>query len=95
MLKSAMIQELARLGAPARLDELRTEIADILRAFPDLERPARPGRRKRQSPADATELPATASRRRKRKPMTAAQRRAVGIRMRKYWASRRQAEVGR
>jgi len=79
------LQRLARLGAKARLEELRSEEAAIRRAFPDLF-----GRgRGRQAAA------AAAGGRRRRRGMSAAARKAVSIRMRKYWADRRKAKAAK
>ena len=86
---STLIQQLARVGALARVNELKAEIAEIERAFPDLTGGRRPGRpRATATPTDAT---APVAKKRTRKPMTAAQKKAVGERMRKYWAARREA----
>jgi hypothetical protein len=68
------LQRLARLGAKARLEELRSEEAAIRRAFPDLFRGGRP---------------AGGGSSRRRRSMSAAARKAVSERMKKYWASRR------
>lgn len=89
---SSLIQQYARMGARARLQELNAEIAEIHRAFPDLATPARrkPGRPRAAAygqPVDSA-TPA-APQRRKRKPMTTAQKKTVGDRMKKYWAARR------
>src|SRR5688500_13379878 len=87
---SSLIQQLARAGAVARpgavarLNQLRAEIAEIDRAFPDLAGGRRPGRPRA---TEAAEVPA----RRRRKPMTAAQKKAVGERMKNYWPARRKA----
>jgi hypothetical protein len=75
-----VLQQLARLGAKARLGELRSEEAAIRRAFPDLF-----GGRGRQSSADGAEP-------RRRRGMSAAARKAVSARMKKYWAARRKAK---
>ena len=77
------LQRLARLGAKARLEELRQEEAAIRRAFPDVAAPASRGRRRR---ARAAAEPAAATGTRKRRRMSAAARKAVSDRMRKYWA---------
>jgi hypothetical protein len=74
------LRRLARLGAVARLEQLKQEEANIRAEFPELF-----GRGRGARPAAA---PAKA-RRRARKPMTAAQKKAVSERMRKYWADRR------
>ena len=76
------MQHLARLGAKARLEELRQEEAAIRRAFPDLL--SRGGR-----PAAAARKVA---RTRRRRPMSAAARQAVSERMKKYWANRRKSK---
>jgi hypothetical protein len=73
-------QHWARLGAKTRLGELRLEISEILRAYPDLRRESssavsgpRSGRRRHISPEA---------------------RAAMSEGMRKYWA-RRKAQKGR
>jgi hypothetical protein len=76
-----VLQQLARLGAKARLGELRSEEAAIRSAFPDLF-----GARSRQSSSDGAEP------RRRRRGMSAAARKAVSARMKKYWAARRKAK---
>ena len=80
------LKRLARLGAQARLEELRREEAAIRQAFPDLF-----GGRGRRGAAGAQK--ASAGRRRRR--MSAAARKAVSERMRKYWADRRKAKGGK
>ena len=77
------LQRLARLGAKARLEELRSEEAAIRRAFPDLF-----GRGRGRPAAAAT----TEGGRRRRRGMSAAARKAVSLRMKKYWAERRKAK---
>jgi len=84
------LKRLARLGAQARLEELRREEAAIRAAFPDLSGGARRGRRPGRSPAQANA--ASGGGRRRRRGMSAAQRRAVSERMKKYWAERRKAK---
>jgi hypothetical protein len=80
------LQRLARLGARARLEELRLEEAAIRRAFPDL---FRGGRGRKQASATASESSTATRRRRRRSKMSAAARKAVSDRMKKYWAERR------
>ena len=70
------LHRLARLGAKARLEELRQEEAAIRRAFPDLF-------------GGRQAAPASGAPRRKRKPMTDAQKAIVSERMKKYWAKRK------
>ena len=74
------LHRLARLGAKARLEELRKEEAAIRRAFPDLFG----GGRQPSAGGGAT--------RRKRKPMTDAQKQIVSERMKKYWAAKRKTK---
>ena len=83
-LNQEQILRLARLGAGARLEQLKAEEAAIRAEFPELF-----GRgRGRRAESQAAAAPAV-RRRRKRKPMTAAQKKAVSERMRRYWAERR------
>src|SRR3954470_10428993 len=77
------IQELARVGAQARLTEIREEQAALLTMFPEL-RDGRQRGRKAAANGVAAEKPT-----RKRPLMSAAMRKAVGLRMRAYWAKRR------
>jgi hypothetical protein len=83
-LSREQIQRLARLGAQARLEELRREEASIRRAFPDLFG----GRGRRPGASDSAPAP----RKRARSRMSAASRKAVSDRMKKYWAERRKAK---
>jgi hypothetical protein len=76
----------ARSGAEARVAELKAELREIFRMFPDLETGRRGGQ-----PRDAQSAsPAPAKRR--RRTMTPEQRNAVSVRMAKYWAQRRAAK---
>jgi hypothetical protein len=76
------LQRLVRLGAKARLEELRLEEAAIRKAFPDLV-----GARARQTAGEG------ATPKRRRRGMSAAARKAVSARMKKYWAARRKAKA--
>ncbi len=76
-LTRAALHQLARLGAKARLEELRREEAAIRKAFPGLSGSGR------QAAGGGN---ATA---RTRKPMSDAARRKVSRRMKKYWAAKR------
>jgi hypothetical protein len=88
--------QLAHHGARARLTELRTEIAAIERAFPELHS-ARPGRPRRQSsqPSYGSEAQTAATARDQSSPgstrrvWSAAQRKAAADRMKSYWAKRK------
>ena len=86
------LRRLARLGAIARLEQLRLEEAAIRGEFPELF-----GRGRRESSAAAASAPAAGKgrRRRRRSSMSAAARKAVSERMRKYWAERRKAKAGK
>ena len=77
------LQRLARLGAKLRLEELQREETAIRRAFPGLF-----GRGRGRQAAAKGAAPA----KRKRSRMSAAGRKAVSVRMKKYWAKRRQEE---
>ena len=85
-LNQEQLRRLARLGAMARLEQLRQEEAAIRGEFPELF-----GRGRRVQPADGQ---VRSGRRRRRRAMSAAARRAVSVRMRKYWAARRKAKGG-
>ena len=88
-LNREQLRRLARLGAIARLAQLREEEAAIRAEFPELF--GRAGR------AGGTPPPASATkpRRRQRPSMSAAARKAVSERMRKYWAERRRTKTGK
>jgi hypothetical protein len=72
------MKSLAREGAKARLWQLDIEKHHLLGAFPDL----RDGTSGRVTSQEGS--------RRGRKQMTAAERRSVSVRMKRYWAERRQ-----
>ena len=82
-LNAEELRRLARLGAMARLEQLRAEETKIRAEFPELFGRGRAAK-------DAGTGPVR--RRRKRKPMSAAQKKAVSERMRKYWAERRKGK---
>ena len=85
---------MARKGAQHRLDELKAEIASLIKAFPHLA--ACQGRRLARGSARlanaAKETLKTAAGRKKRSRMSAAARKAVSARMKKYWAAKRAAK---
>ena len=87
-LNAEQLRRLARLGAMARLQQLREEETAIRAAFPELF-----GARGRS--ARVTEEAPAERGRRPRKQMTPAQKKAVSERMRKYWAERRKAKAGK
>ncbi|HKC55961.1 MAG TPA: hypothetical protein VKC35_07535 [Vicinamibacterales bacterium] len=84
-LNQDQLRRLARLGAQARLEELRQEEAAIRSSFPDLF-----GRVRRTQAVNGQ-----ASTARRRPAMSAAARKAVSTRMRKYWAERRKSKAGK
>ncbi len=69
----------ARVGAQLRLEELRSEIAAILRTFPDL---ADVGARQASSPARAPKA-------RKRRKLSAAARKAISDAQKQRWAAQK------
>jgi len=88
-LSQEQLRRLARLGAIARLEQLRQEEAAIRGEFPELF-----GRGRREGGAVAASAPAAGTRRRRRRKMSAEARKAVSERMRKYWAGRK-AKAGK
>jgi hypothetical protein len=80
------LRRLARLGAVARLEQLRQEEAAIRAEFPELF-----GRGRQGAASKPTESKTSAPARR-RSRMSAAARKAVSERMRKYWAERRKSK---
>jgi Micro-tubular organiser Mto1 C-term Mto2-binding region len=82
-LNTEQLRRLARLGAIARLEQLKEEEAAIRAEFPELF-----GRGRRAAVADG----AKPGRRRGRRKMSSAARKAVSERMRKYWAERRKGK---
>jgi len=85
-LSQDQLRGLARLGAAARLEQLRQEEAAIRAAFPDLF-----GRGRKSAGRGAQASGAG----RRRKNMSAAARKEVSERMRKYWAERRKTKAGK
>jgi hypothetical protein len=83
------LRRLARLGAVARLEQLRMEEAAIRAEFPEL---FGRGRVAAPAPAKAGGRSAAA---RQRRPMSAKARKAVSRRMRKFWAERRKAKAAK
>ena len=83
-LNHEQLRRLARLGAVARLEQLRQEESAIRAEFPELFGGRRGGRAAEKEPT---------SRKRRRRAMNAAQRKEVSERMRKYWAERRKASA--
>jgi hypothetical protein len=93
------ILDLAKRGAEQRYHELRAELNQLVRLFPDLRSSSRrTGRAHREvatiepSKARTRSRAAGAAVRRSRAHWSAAARKAVSARMKKYWAGRRKAE---
>ena len=89
-LNREQLRRLARLGAIARLSQLREEEAAIRAEFPELF-----GRAQRGAGSSEASAPAAAPRRSRRQRMSAAARKAVSVRMRKYWAERKKTKAGK
>lgn len=89
-LNREQLRRLARLGAIARLAQLREEEAAIRTEFPELF-----GRGRRENGGSTAPVPAAGKRRRRRRRMSAAARKKVSERMRKFWAERRKAKAGK
>lgn len=88
-LSTEHLQNLARLGARARLAELRAEMDGILKAFPDLSGASRASRR------GAAARSASAPAARNQSYWSSTKRKEVSARMKKYWADRRKAEAAK
>ena len=88
---SSHVLEMARKGAEHRYEELKAEIAHLVKSFPHLARIAGKAAGKAASRGmAAVEAEAPKVKRRVRR-MSAAARKAVSARMKKYWAARRKA----
>jgi hypothetical protein len=87
-LNTEQLRRLARLGAMARLEQLRQEEGAIRAEFPELFGRGRRGASRGNGGAPE----ASAGTRRRRRRMSAAARKAVSVRMRRYWAERRKAK---
>ncbi len=89
-LNQEQLRRLARLGAMARLEQLRQEEAAIRAEFPELF-----GRGARVASPRAGGTRKQKRERRRGGNMSAEARKAVSERMRKYWAERRKAKGGK
>ena len=85
-LNQDQLRRLARLGAVARLEQLRQEEAAIRAEFPELF-----GRGRQTSRMEPAPAATGGARRRRKAKMSPEARKAVSERMRKYWADRRKA----
>jgi hypothetical protein len=88
---SSSILDLARRGAEVRWNELQSELAGLLKAFPDLRSRTIPTTRQgnRGQAASDNGTPRKA----RRRSMSPAARRAVSVRMKKDWAARRKEKA--
>lgn len=100
-LNTEQLRRLARLGAMARLEQIRAEETAIRAEFPELFGGGGAGRGRGRGRARAAGSSAEASdnggggQTRRRRKMSAAARKEVSERMRKYWADRRKAKAGK
>jgi hypothetical protein len=88
-LSQSELKRLALLGAQARLEALRAEIASIVNIFPELGGTGTAGVRTGRTAKKA------AGQGRRNWNMSPAQRRAVSARMKKYWAARRKEKAAK
>jgi hypothetical protein len=89
-LNQEQLRRLARLGAVARLEQIRAEEAAIRGEFPELF-----GRGRREPGSASTQVKVAAGGRRRRRKMSPQARKAVSERMRKYWAERRKGKAAK
>jgi hypothetical protein len=90
---SAHILDMARKGAEHRYEELRAEMAALVKHFPHLTRRTGAQGASAISAGTSTAEAAVPAVRRQTKKMSAAARRAVSERMKKYWADRRKEKA--
>ena len=81
---------MARKGAEHRHEELKTEIAALIKTFPHLREGK--GSVRESASLPGKELADDATSVHKRPKWSAAAKKAVSLRMKKYWAARRAAE---
>ena len=91
-LNQEQLRRLARLGAVARLEELRREAAAIRREFLELPRRGHRSDGGAATLARAAKAPAGRARLRRRR-ISAEARKVASERMRKYWAERREEKA--
>ena len=89
---SSHILEMASKGAKHRHEELKTEIAALIKTFPHL-RERKASIRKTAAVKPGKELAADAPSVQKRPKWSAAAKKAVSLRMKKYWAAKRAAKT--
>lgn len=83
------VKRFALIGARARLDELRAEIASLVKAFPELAQGAAATRKTKKRASAVPAGNAKRGRKRRAAVMSDDQKKAVSERMKKYWAGRR------
>ena len=84
--------DMARKGADHRYEELKAEIAHLVKSFPHLAQRAGKSASKAVSRGVAAVEAEAPKVRRRAKTMSAAARKAVSARMKRYWAARRAAK---
>jgi hypothetical protein len=89
-MNTEQLRRLARLGAVARLEQIRAEEAAIRVEFPELF-----GRGRRQDGAAAPAARGVRGRGSRKRSMSAAARKAASERMRRYWAERRKSKAAK
>jgi antibiotic biosynthesis monooxygenase (ABM) superfamily enzyme len=87
---SSHILEMARKGADHKYEELKAEIAALIKNFPHLHE-GKVSVRKAASVKPHNELASERISTRKSAAWSAAAKRAVSLRMKKYWAEKRAA----
>ena len=88
-LSREQLMNMARHGAAAMIAELKSQIAEIERAFPSVKTGRRATVRTLSGARNSFSVGPARRPRKGRRKMSAAQRRAVSARMKKYWAARR------
>ena len=87
------ILELARTGAEHKYEELKSELASLIKHFPHLhEGKASVRKAPNVKPGKELAVATEPTSIRKRSGWSAAAKKAVSLRMKKYWAARRAAE---
>lgn len=89
---SSHVLEMARKGAEHRYEELKTEIAQLVKSFPHLARRGSQRVAKTISRGRAAVEAEAPKVRRRARNMSAVARKAVSTRMKKYWAAKRAAK---
>ncbi len=92
-LSTEQLMNMARHGAAAMIAELKTQIAEIERAFPSVKAARRATARAASGVPGLLSVGSTRRSRKGRRKMSAAQKKAVSARMKKYWSARRAAKA--